>query len=379
MARRTRTTTFAVLSVLLSIAAIFIVLDSVLQFFPVSGGLRGLPVNEQNPIYRFPPDRTWTWSKGWNFSLVNEIRSNNYGFISDIDYDPTEKSPLLAVIGDSFVEAAMVPYGQTAVGRLHASVAGAGRVYSFGASGAALSQYLAYARYVRNEFHPAGLVIIIVGNDFDESLLKYRSYPGFHYFAETGGDRLALERVDRSIPWWKDVLVMSTLGKYFVMNLEFGNFDRLKERIASLFGRHPQFVGNVATIVDPGRLSDSKKAVDAFLDMLPADSGLHPDHIALVLDAPRPEIYAPDQLAAVQESYFEIMRRYLIGRASAKGYEIIDLGKQFMADYQRRGLKFEFVNDYHWNPTAHEVVAGAIIRSPVFAAVFGGAGLSRID
>jgi hypothetical protein len=367
----------AVLSALLSISVTLLVMDTALRFLPVSDGLRGAPVNEHSPVYRFAPNRTLRWSKGWNFSLANEIRTNNYGFINDVDYDAAATSPLVAVIGDSFVEAAMVPYRQTAAGNLQAAVGAAGRVYSFGASGAALSQYLVYARYARDEFHPDGMVIIVVGNDFDESLFKYRRYPGFHYFVETGDGRLEPTRVDRSIPWWKDMLMLSALGRYLVMNLEFGNPDRLKERMAAFFGSSPQLVGNVAADADPVRLSDSKKAVDAFLEMLPAEAGLRPDHIVLVLDAPRPEIYSPDRLAAVHDSYFEIMRRYLTTAASEKGFEMIDMEQVFISDYQRTGLKFEFPNDYHWNPIGHEVVARSIQQTKAFADIFGRKNVGR--
>jgi hypothetical protein len=345
----------------------------------VSEGLRGLPVNDENPVYRFAPNRTLRWSKGWNFTLVNQVRTNNYGFISDRDYDPAARSPLLAVIGDSFVEAAMVPYGRTAAGILGRSVGDDGRIYSFGSSGSALSQYLAYARYARDEFHPDGMVVIIAGNDFDESLLKYRSFPGFHYFVEQEDGRLALKRIDRTIPWWKDLLVIPTVGLYIVMNLELGNVvDRFKRRISSFLGRSAQFVGNVAAITEPGRVRDSERAVDEFLLRLPEMSGLPASKLALVLDAPRPELYRPEDLQAVQNSYFEVMRRYLTRAASTNGFEVIDLEPVFRADYQRRGVKFEHPHDYHWNPTGHEVVARAIERSATYRAVFAsGKGASR--
>lgn len=369
--KRTRRTIFAVLSLGLSILTVLLGLELTLRFFPVSEGLRGLPVNEENPVYRFAPNRTLRWSKGWNFALVNEIRTNNYGFISDSDYDPAATSPLLAVIGDSFVEAAMVPYYRTAAGILSKVVGDDGRVYSFGSSGSALAQYLAYAQYARDMFHPDGIVIIIVGNDFDESLIKYRSHPGFHYFADHGDGRVALQRIDRSIPWWKDVLVIPSLGQYIVMNLEAGNaVERLKHWLSPSPGGGQRFVGNADAVAEPGRVRDSERAVDEFLVRLPEMSGLPARNIALVLDAPRPEIYAPDQLATARNSYFEIMRRYMIRAASTNGFEVIDLEKVFMADYQRRGVKFEHPNDYHWNPTGHEVVALAIRRSSVFRGVF---------
>jgi hypothetical protein len=356
----------------LSLTAILLGLEVLLRFLPVSEGLRGVPVNEENPVYRLSPNRTLHWSKGWNFQLGNEIHTNNYGFISNWDYDPAAGSPLLAMIGDSFVEAAMLPFDQTAAGILGRLAGDRGRVYPFGSSGSALSQYLAYARYARDEFRPDGMVIIIVGNDFDESLLQYRRNPGFHYFVEQADGRLALQRIDRSIPWWKDLFVMPTLGRYIVMNLEAGNVvERVKQWTASFPGGTRRFVGNVDVDPEPGRVTDSERAVDEFLARLPKMAGLPAGRILLVLDAPRPEIYAPDELEAVQNSYFEIMRRYLIDKASAAGYQLIDLEVVFAADYQRRGLRFEYPHDYHWNPTGHEVVARAIGRSPVFQAVFG--------
>ena len=155
-----------------------------MRLLPVNEGLHSLPVNEANPIFRFQPNRTSVWSRFWNFSMVNTVRTNNYGFVSNIDYDPTKTTPLIAIIGDSYIEAAMVPYEQTGAGRLAKQLQDGARVYSFGASGAPLSQYLAYAEYVGKEFHPDVLVILVVDNDFDESLLKYKLWPGFHYFEE---------------------------------------------------------------------------------------------------------------------------------------------------------------------------------------------------
>jgi hypothetical protein len=346
-------------------------LETVLRFMPVSDGLRGGLVSADNPIYRFEPNRLVRWSKGWNFSLVNELRTNNYGFISNLDYDPSGTFPLLSVIGDSFVEAALVPYGKTIAGLLNTSVNGRGRVYSFGASGAALSQYLAYASYAAHEFNPAGMIIVIVGNDFDESLMKYRRYPGFHYFAETAEGDLQLTRLDRSVPLWKDLLVSSAVGRYLVMNLEAGNVvERLEHKIALYFGSDQPFIGNVKAEVETARLIDSRRAVDAFLALLPSMSRLAPRRIALVVDAPRPEIYFPNRLHAAQKSFFGEMRRYLIDQAFAKGFEIIDLEKIFVQDYQERGMPFEHRNDYHWNATGHEVVAEAVRRSSVYHEVF---------
>ncbi|MBM4205979.1 MAG: SGNH/GDSL hydrolase family protein [Gammaproteobacteria bacterium] len=161
-----------VISIGIGLLLPLLLLEVVLRFLPVNEGLRTEPVNAQNPVPRFAPNRTSTFSRGWNFSIVNMVRTNNYGFVNDQDYDPADTQSLIAVIGDSYVEAIMVPYAQTAAGQLAQAFGSQARVYSFGASGSALSQYLAYARYARDQFQPDALLILVVGNDFDESLQK---------------------------------------------------------------------------------------------------------------------------------------------------------------------------------------------------------------
>ncbi len=217
---RPRRWTLALASAALSLTLLLLLLELLFRWLPVNEGLRGLSVDEQNPVFRFTPHRESVYSRGWNFSIVNRVRTNNYGFVNDHDYDPAAKTPLLAVIGDSFVEAVMVPFPQTGVARLSQAVGAGGRVYGFGTSGSSLAQYLAYARYVRDTFHPDGLVVVIVGNDFDESLRKYKREPGLHYFAEQANGSLELIRLDRPVPWWRDLLAGSSLGMYLYVNLE---------------------------------------------------------------------------------------------------------------------------------------------------------------
>ena len=130
-------------------------LEAVLRTLPVSDALRTTAVNAENPIIRFEPGREITWSRDWDFSLVNQVRFNNFGFVSDFDYDPDATSPLLAVIGDSYVEALMVPFRETCAGRLRTHLEARSRVYAFGMSGAPLSQYLAFAEYARDHV-PSG-------------------------------------------------------------------------------------------------------------------------------------------------------------------------------------------------------------------------------
>ncbi len=362
----------AVVSALLALLVMGMLLELLFRWLPVNEGLRGLAVDERNPVFRFTPYRKAVYSRGWNFSIVNHVRTNNYGFVNDHDYDASLNSPLLAVIGDSFVEAVMVPFAQTGVARLSEAVGSAGRVYGFGTSGSSLSQYLAYARYARDTFHPAGLTVVIVGNDFDESLLKYKREPGLHYFVDSPDGSLELIRLDRPVPWWRDFLAGSSLGMYLYVNLEIREvWKRFAYRSGETAGSRPRFVGNTAAEVTPGRVADSDRVIDAFLRQLPELSGLPSSRIALVIDGPRPELYDDRALNGVAGSYFAVMRTHLMDRARMAGFEVIDMQPAFIADYGQRHLPFEFPDDNHWNAAGHEIFAGVVQQSKVYRETFG--------
>ena len=363
-----------VVTVLLSILACATFLEIVLKMLPVSEGFRALAVNDANPIYRYAPNRTAIWSKGWNFSITNRVRTNNVGFISDLDYDSQNTTPLMAIVGDSYIEAAMVPSDETAAARLGRAVGDKGRVYSFGASGAALSQYLAYAKYVKEVFRPDGLVVTVVGNDLDESLLRYKRAPGFHYFSQDGNGELQLIRIDREIPPWRDIVAASSLGMYVAANLEIsGVLERSRERVKRWFSADPAertYTGNTLDNSDPMRIADSKTAVDAFLKQLPGMAGLPASKILLAIDAARPELYESVRRDAAKRSYFGLMRTYLMDRAVEKGFEVVDMDREFLEDYSRTGRHFEHPDDYHWNSVGHEVLARAVRKSAVYASIF---------
>ncbi len=357
---------FRIGAVMLGIAACCALLEIGLRWFPVNEGLQVLPVNAESPVPRFTPDRTSIWSRTWNFSVVNVVKTNNYGFISHRDYDANASSPLIAVIGDSYIEAARIPWKETAAARLQDIVGDKMRVYAFGMSGAPLSQYLQYAGYVAQEFQADRLVVLVVGNDFDESLLRYNARPGGHYFAEDRGGGLYLQRVDYDVSPWRKLVRRSKLGMYLATNVYL--FHHLRATV-NIFRPGPAFVGNTSAAPNDKRVSDSKRAVDEFLAQLPERSQLLPEHILLALDGIRPQLYHDGGLALVEDSYFAVMRRYLLEKARQGGFAALDLQPVFVEHYQQHNQHFEFLDDAHWNALGHQVFAEAaaqssVIRSP---------------
>jgi len=357
----------ASITIAIGVAAPLLVAELALRFLPVNTGLRVVTVDADHPVAKFTPNRDFIYSRGWDLRGVNRGHVNNDGFVNNQDYTDADPRPLLAIVGDSYVEAAMVPYAETMQGRLAAEVGDTGRVYSFGGSGAPLSQYIVWAAYAAQKYRPRGIVIVVVGNDFDESLLKYKATPAHHYFAEQPDGKLELQRVDFHPLLGSGLLSHSALARYVLLNLQAIN---LVFRIESWFSGKPKaaYVANTSNSLDPARVEDSRRVIPAFLEELLRRTGLPPDRLLLVVDGIRPELYAGE--TAGRDSYFGIMRSELMAAARSRGIEVIDMQTVFAAAYGKDKQRFEFPDDGHWSSHGHEIAARAIAGSALFHSVF---------
>jgi len=334
--------------------------EAVLRFLPVTSGLHALPVTSENPVFRFTPNRDFVYSRDWYFDMTNRGHVNNDGWVNDQDYRISEYPPLIAVVGDSYVEAAMIPYPRTFHGLLASWLEGKLRIYSFGASGAPLSQYLVWARYAVSKFKARALVINIVGNDFDESRIEYKSAPGFWYYAPATDGELHLKLVEYDPGEMTDLVRGSALLRYLAVNLGAAyRFAGIMHRFRPYDQEWPQrYAGSTFADPSPQRVDASKVAVNAFLRDL-GQIGLSTQCIAFTLDGSR----YPERVESNAGTFFDIMRRYFLERASAHGYEAIDLDPLFLARYRETSEQFEFPKDGHWNANGHKVVAEALRSS----------------
>ena len=370
MAKQFRTAILASVAVAIGLVLPVLLAELVLQFSPVLSGLYVTPVSASHPIGQFEPNRHFTYSLGPRFELVVHGRTNNLGWVSDQDYDSTATSPLLAVIGDSYVEALMVPYRGTLQGRLAEAAGNKARVYSFGTSGAPLAHYLVLADYARRIFHPTTAAVVVVGNDFDESLRRYKVAPGLWGFAEDSTGRLQLQLEDYRPVGWKRLIRKSALVRYLVLNVKLGALlDRWHGKQAagpSRVGNSDVFAGNVRANADSGRVAASRRVVDEFLARLPAASGIAPACITIVVDGVRPQLYDSRLRSAGDSSYFGRMRTYLIDHALGIGFAVVDLQPAFVTEHERSRQRFEYPEDGHWNGLGHAIAAVETRRTAAF-------------
>lgn len=364
MQGKARQILLALTAILISIVGTLVVAEIVLRFLPVNEGLRAQPVNAENPIFRFQPNRTSIWSEGWNFESVNHVHVNNDGFINDQDYDPQPSTPLIAVIGDSYIEAGMVPFPETIGGRLEADLRGRGRVYTFAASGAGLTQYLVWADYARRQYRPDAFIINVISNDFSESLWHRGQSPGFHHFQRMPDGSAVIRRVDYNPSFWRLLLRHSTLAMYLITNMKVQ--QALNFSVQSLGANDKRWSSNVPYESTEVAFADYRWAVDRFFDALPAATGVAPGRIVLVFDALRPDLYDPALLADAERGTWGVMRAYVMEQARARNIGTVDLQPAFNADYAREGRRFEFPHDGHWNSLGHELATQEIEKTQMF-------------
>jgi hypothetical protein len=327
-------------SFLVPIGTVLFVLTSmeiVLHFLPVSSGVRAVTVTSDNPVFHFTPNRAFLHSLGWDMHNINRGHINNAGFVNDYDYHRDDPLSLLAVVGDSYIEARMVPFADTVQGRLSRMLNGRSRVYSFAAAGAPLSQYLIWAQHAVRAYGASTLVINIVGNDFDESLITYKAMPGFWHYAPDELGELRLRLVEHRPGWVKELARESALARYIVMNLKL--HEVMNVWIFSAPAKAaPRYAGNTDADANAARVNASRAVIDAFFRDLPGMTGLPPESVLFTLDGFR----YPHAAQAGRGTYFDLMRRAFLEKARGLGYEVIDLDDRFIPSHLRSGERFEF-------------------------------------
>jgi hypothetical protein len=353
----------ATVSVVVSTVLTIGLIELVLQFLPVATGMLGLPVTENSPLYRFEPNSNFVFSIGWKLDGVNRGHVNNAGFVNDQDYQKSATTPLLAVVGDSFIEAAMIPYPRTVQGRLTAALAGERRVYSFGTAGAPLSQYLILARHAVDEYSAQAVVISVVFNDFDESYFAYRPADAYWYYVPDGDGALHLKLFQHHRSLLRSLVVKSALARYLLINLQIDQVIHhtpfLKSLVVGPAHAQSPSAGDLPPDADAERMRISYAVIEAFFRDLAAMVKLPPDRVLFTLDG----FHYPESAAAARGYYFDRMRRAFAARATALGYGLIDLDPFFFSDFARHGDRYEIPGDGHWTAHAHGVIADAVLAS----------------
>src|SRR5215204_7445009 len=258
-----------------SVGITLLAFEIVLRLLPVAWSPPVVPPTAANPIQRYAPNTPYTWSLGWNFYAVIHGRSNAQGFLADYDYTAADTTPLVAVVGDSYVEALRVPFAETLTGRLQAMLGKNGRAYAFAQSGVPLSQYVAYAQHACAVYRPQRLIVVIVGNDFDESVVEHRRRDGIYHLYPNPDGSFDYRLTPLPEPGFMErVLRHSALALYLARNVGVTNVIGWFRPNAA--NAQTDYVGHTAAAADPARIDEGHRVITWFLDALPQAACLAP-------------------------------------------------------------------------------------------------------
>ena len=284
-------------SAITALMLMLVVLELTFWFLPVGESPNRVLPTRDDPIVRYHSNEERLYSAGWDFFIVNQTRTNNAGWVSDIDYVRDADTPLVAFVGDSFVQGDPVPWKDTCHGRSSTRMDGRIRVYSFGHNGAPLSQHLGYAEHIRDTYRPTGLVIPIIENDFDQSfrhMIKSTRHHMFFAFEELADGKLvlvppAVQAYNDPTSWFEGIRRWVRRHSDFVRY----RANHVRDRLIPMWDgtQESPFSPTASATEHPDVVAWAHRATDAFLRMLPEQSGLDPDRIAFVVDGLRPLRY----------------------------------------------------------------------------------------
>lgn len=327
-----------------------ILLEVIFRNLPVSDSLKVKPVNSKDPILRFESNRTVRKQIGFDFSHINIKNINNFGFASDRDFDSlnTKDDLILAIIGDSYVEALQVKNSETFHAKIDKKLPDL-KVYPIGVSGSALSQYIAYTKYIKSEFDPEFYVFLIINNDFNQSWYEKTKTPGFHYFTREG----TLELIDYVPSKIKVLARESAFLRYLHLDLKLAiQLSRFINSEKSLKQNKP--------IIEKEILNNGKTVIDFFLEGI--SRHISDKNVILMLDGNRRAIYDGAIERDLNDPY---TRRYFELIEKSKVYpniQILDLHPIFQSDWSSNKILFNYEYDLHWNEHGHNIAAKALIE-----------------
>jgi hypothetical protein len=281
-------------------------------------------------------------------------RVNNMGWMSGIDYVAQgREKPLIAIIGDSMIVALQVDVQDSLPSRLRSILENEFDVYSFGVSGAPLSQYLHMSRYVTETFDPDILVFNVVHNDFDQSLCDLWRPLGMMCLTDGNGKI----RESGIVPYTPSKIRRwarkSSLVRYLALNLGLGT--RFTRSAAEDDQRNYGSAGEQSQDPQPQRM---ERATDYILGKI--DEETSGKTVIFMIDGLRESIYhnVTDERAG---SEFW-MNRLLESKASKYGFYFLDLTGPFTKSFEQNQLRFESKHDYiHWNENGHAIAAEALV------------------
>jgi len=275
-------------------------------------------------------------------------RVNNEGWNCAVDYETprARRQPLIALIGDSFVEGLQVDVDRHMDAVLRSLIGPTHDVYAFGISGAPLSQYLLMSRYVAARFDPSVLVFVIVHNDFTESIRELEPKPLLLQVSLKPDTPEEVPPVEYHPNRWRRLLGRSAGVRFFYLNagVSMRKFRTLARR------------RTVADELDQAfeHREEIHRVTRHLVGLIRAEN---PTRRIIFTMVPERFDASGERPDAARAAWLHDLIR---DAAAERSCDFVDLNAAFLARYREEGARFDFDEDAHWNATGQETAAREI-------------------
>jgi len=276
------------------------------------------------------------------------------GWNSIVDYDTLETGNKIAIIGDSYIEAFQMDVGKN-ISDVVRSKLPRNTIYSFGISGAPMSQYLQMSRYVKQVFHPNVIVFNIVHNDFLESLSAIKREPAFLTYSKHDSSF----KEDTVIPsppakFTTRLFMKSAFIRYLLLNLNIENLFSSSQLTQKNLKRYDS---NVDIDLALSRKEDIMHLFNLIFDKVDVENP-H-TRILFMVDGLRTEIYSN---RPPEKSELAWMNELIRENCISHHFECIDMSNVFNDDFKKNRNHFEFKDDWHWNEYGHMIAGDTLSK-----------------
>lgn len=313
-------------------------------------------------VIRFEPGQKGVTR--WRNEIMAPFAINEQGWNSGLaSYGNSRVDGLgrIAIIGDSYVNAMTVPFDASFAELTQARMSESGcpvEVFRFGMPGAPLSHYLYVLLREIIEYKPDLVVILLIHNDFDESFLFKPGRYTSSFLKLRLDDGIVSQEIQPHpySPGFFDRLRLSGMFRYFY----YTQGVRLEYLRRLAFGVAPNgFEANIDVAKTMELFNSVSSATNYTLGQMARVTQEHGIGLVIMMDGHRQVIYGE---APADRAYGPLALNALVGEV-AQVYDLpfIDLHDHFSRDWRRRGLRFEYDTDWHWNVLAHRFVADVLV------------------
>lgn len=299
-----------------------------------------------DPLIRsYPPHHRWTAATGWDLRNAQHLQANNAGFLSDHDFEPGTDA--VALIGDSYVEASMLPGAARLGSQLEKALQPARKVYAMGSPGTSLLDYAERVRWAASSYGVRDFVLLVEAGDVVQALCGSGNNDGPCL------DRSSLEPITHQQPpasRLKDVARHSALAQYVFSQLKADPGRLWRQAAQQARPAQGHDVGKPRAAPSAAPRAADLRLVDAVVDRFVARAQPHVGgRLVVLLDT--------DRMGSGRD---EAERRHLARRLREAGFTVVDAGPLYEQHRASSPLGIEVgPYDRHLNAVGLSLLASA--------------------